>query len=350
MSSSIAAERFDTDIDTWQFARFTLERGWGDGLPCAAPTEERVADFVSASGRSAHHVITRLPPSHAPCTVELVAVNAVMAGAPAEAMPLICTVVSALGEPAYDLGTVNATTASVTQAVVVNGAIRNDLGIPYTYSAVGGCAGPAPAIGRAVRLLIRNVAGQVAGKTSESVFGQPGRVTGIVVGEWEERSPWPPLAERRGVPGDAVSVFGTLGTANVLDTIAETGEEVLQVLGRSLAYMGNNNFYKGAQFAEQLIAINPVWARDVIARDLPNLDDVLEIVWEAASLRIDEFPPTLRPSIEASGRPKRKGRVYLMDSPADLNIFVCGGEGSLHGCMFPGMNNHLPVTKAIGAS
>ena len=25
--------------------------------------------------------------------------------------------------------------------------------------------------------------------------------TGIVVGEWEERSPWAPLGERRGVPG-----------------------------------------------------------------------------------------------------------------------------------------------------
>jgi hypothetical protein len=348
MATELMADRVEAELDTLEFTCLAMANGWGDGLPCVAPTEQLVREFISASGLPGDHVIGKLPPLRADCTVELVAINAVMAGAPAESMPLICAVISAINEPAYDLAGVNATTASVTQSVVVNGPVRDRIGIPYRYSAVGGFAGPAPAIGRAIRLVIRNVAGQVSGQTSESVFGQPGRVVGIVVGEWEEESPWPPLSERRGVAGDAVSVFGVLGTANVLDSVAESGQEVLQVMGRSLGFMGNNNFCQASQFAEQLIAVNPVWANKVIARDVPSFEDVLQIVWEAASIRIDEFPETLRPGIEARGRVRADGRVYLMDSPDDLNIFVCGGLGSLHGCMFPGMSNHLSVTKAIG--
>jgi hypothetical protein len=137
MASTLSADRFDTDVDTLAFTRFAMEHGWGDGLPCVAPTEDRVVEFVAASGLSGDHVIGKLAPLRADCTVELVAINSVIAGAPAEAMPLICTVISAIAEPAFDLAGVNATTASVTQAVVVNGAIRDRIDIPYRYSAVG---------------------------------------------------------------------------------------------------------------------------------------------------------------------------------------------------------------------
>jgi hypothetical protein len=58
------------------------------------------------------------------------------------------------------------------------------------------------AIGRAIRLIMRNVAGQVPGETSQTTFGSPGRVAGILVGEWEERSPWAPLAAAERRPGD----------------------------------------------------------------------------------------------------------------------------------------------------
>src|SRR5205814_1940858 len=80
----------------------------------------------------------------------------------------------------------------------VNGPARDRLKIPYGAGCFGPEAAPAPAIGRATRLLMRNVGRQVGGVSSKSVSGQPGRVTGIVVGEWAERSPWPPLAEPRG--------------------------------------------------------------------------------------------------------------------------------------------------------
>lgn len=326
-----------------------LAEGWGDGLPLIPPTEDLVAEFIAHSGRRADASLGRIPPSRAQCTVEKVAINAVMAGAPVESMALICSSLAAMIDSPLWLDGINATTAAVIPAVIVNGPIRDRLQIPYAYSALGGMASPAPAIGRAMRLVMRNVAGQVAGRTSESVFGQPARVIGIVAGEWEERSPWAPLAERRGVAGDAVTVYGTVGTCNIVDSEGATGVELLEVIGRSLAYMGNNGFVGGTVFADQMVAINPVWANEIIARDIPNFEDVSELLWRFARRPLSDFPEPCRPGLERRGRIDADGQAYLVESPEDIHIFVCGGLGSLHATMLPGFSNSQAVTRAVTA-
>ena len=182
--------RVEVAADIEAFSAEAVVRGWGDGLPLVPPTPERVARFLGALPPD--EVIAQLPPSGAACTNEKLAINAVMAGAPAASMALLRASVFAMARPDFDLHALNATTGSVVPAMVVNGPGRDTLGIPYGAGCLGGVAGPAPAIGRAIRLVMRNVAGQRIGVTSQSVYGTPGRVTGIVFGEWEERSPWSP--------------------------------------------------------------------------------------------------------------------------------------------------------------
>src|SRR4029453_1675477 len=132
------------------------------------------------------------------CTVEHVAVNAVMAGARPIDMPLACAFVVALTDPlAYTHGA-STTTNAVTQGLLVNGPQRHELAIPCGHGCLGGEAGPGPAIGRTIRLVLRNVGGERVGVTSNSTFGQPGRITGILFGEREEDTPWTPFAQRRG--------------------------------------------------------------------------------------------------------------------------------------------------------
>ena len=333
--------------DVRGFTAQALSRGWSDGLPVLHPTEQAVAEFVAASRLPADFVLGVLYPLGAACTVGLAAVNAVMAGAPPESMPLICAAVSAIADPAYDLAGINATTASVAPAFVVSGPVRDELGIPHRHSALGGAAGPAPAIGRALRLIVRNVAGQAAGSTSESVFGQPARVTGIVTAEWVEQSPWPSLGERRGFAGSSVTAFGVLGTTNVIDTLGTDGAEILQIVGKSLGYIGNNNMDKGSAFAHQLVALNPVWAKKV-ALTYPRMEDVQQVLYQFASLSIEEFPLSMRGPLEESNK-VTEGRVFLMDTPDDVSVIVCGGLGNLHAALLPGMSNLLPVTRSLDA-
>ena len=135
-----------------------------------------------------------LPPLDGECTVEKIAVNAVMAGAPVDSVPLLVAAVEAITDEQFNLHAINATTGSVVPALVVNGPIRDQLEIPYGTACLGGADGNAVSIGRALRLIIRNVGGHVAGTTSQSVYGNPGRVAGLVFAEWEDRSPWGTLA------------------------------------------------------------------------------------------------------------------------------------------------------------
>ena len=289
-----------------------------------------------------------LPPIEGECTVEKIAVNAVMAGAPPETMPLLCAAVEALGDSNFNLAAVNSTTAPVAPAVIVNGDVRSRLSIATGAGCFGGATSGGVAIGRALRFVVRNVAGQRIGETSASVFGQPSRVVGIVLGEWEERSPWAPLAERRGVPGDALTAFGTMGTANVVDTIAEKGEVLLELIGKSLAYAGCNNYCtaNASMVGESAVALNPIWA-SIIARSYPDIADVQAALWEFASVSLDWFPADYRAPFESLGRVDGAGNVHLVTSPEELIVFVCGGLGSLHAMMLHGFGHNLAVTVPV---
>lgn len=342
----LTSERREVDADPVAFTTFATDSGWGDGLPLVPPTEARVRDHVAASGRFPEELVATLPPRDGRATVEKIAVNAVMAGAPAAAMPLLCAATAALADPAFNLFALNTTTSCVVPGLFVNGPARHALGIPFGVGCFGGEAGPGPAIGRATRLLMRNVAGQRVGHTSKSVFGQPGRVSGIVVGEWEERSPWAPLAERRGVGGDAVTVYGCTGTIDVADIVADDGADLLAVIGRSLAFPGTNAFIGEHHGAEILVCLAPPWA-ELIAATYPSLDDVAAAFYEHAALPATWWPDAHQRRIEATGRVDADGRVHLVESPEHLLVMVCGGLGNLHAMALHSFGPTRAVTRSF---
>ena len=51
------------------------ERGWSDGLPVVAPTEERVARMLTGTTRDPQDVVAVIPPNLAEATVEQVAIK-----------------------------------------------------------------------------------------------------------------------------------------------------------------------------------------------------------------------------------------------------------------------------------
>jgi hypothetical protein len=186
------------------------DRGWTDGLPVVPPTPEAVTEFIGAAGLAGGHVVGTVPSWNVTIDVERVAINAVMAGCRPEYMPVVVAGVGALTQPEQNVHSATATLASNWQAVIVNGPVRPALGIRCDQ----GCMGPGfranATIGRAVRLVVRNVMGAVPGALDRSCFSSPGRYS-FCFGENEEESPWVPLAVERGVPvgQSAVSVFTT---------------------------------------------------------------------------------------------------------------------------------------------
>jgi hypothetical protein len=342
----LSSQRHEAETDdVMEFTRFAMDRGWGDGLPLIPPTEARVRAFLARNNRYADEVICSLPPVNADCTVEKIAINAVMAGAPAESLPLIIAALEAMADSDFELFGLNASTAPVVPLTLVNGPIRDRLDIPFRHGCLGGAPTTALAIGRAIRLVIRNVAGQEVNVTSQTTFGTPGRVAGILFGEWEERSPWAPFAERRGVTGDAVTVYGTMGTMNILDTTSQSGPDFLEMIGKSLGYPAANGFSPAMPYAEIMVAVNPVWAQ-IIHRDVPALEDVQEMIWHFSSLEASYLTPKHREQLERQQR-VIDGRVYLATEPKDVFVVCCGGTGGLHATGFHSFGSCLTQTRGI---
>lgn len=345
----LASRRVPVGEDMDAFNDFAIEQGWGDGLPLIPPTENRVRAFLSANDRYPDEVIAYLPPTQVECTVEKIVINAVMAGAPPESLELIIAMILTIADPDFELYGVNATTAPVYPMFVVNGPQREVLDIPYGYGCLGGVASRATAIGRAIRLIMRNVAGQVPGLTSQTTFGSPGRIAGIVTGEWEEKSPWAPLAERRGAGGNAVTSFGTMGTMNIIDTTSHSAADFLEMIGKSLAYPGCNCFSGAVPFGEMMVAINPICA-EIIGREIPQIADVQEKLWRYASVDAAHLQRHHRDQLEQQHRVRADGRVYATPEPKDILVFVAGGLGGLHATGFHTFGTSLAQTRTVASA
>src|SRR6185295_9732622 len=113
-----------------------------------------VKKFVAASGRNADELVALLPPRKGRATVEVIAVNAIMAGCRPEYMPVVIAAVEGVADPSYPLELMQVTTNPMTPFLLVNGPVRQKLEINYGT----GCLGPGSransTIGRALRLLL----------------------------------------------------------------------------------------------------------------------------------------------------------------------------------------------------
>ena len=71
------------------------DRGWSDGLPVVPPTAVRVIRMLKGTHRAQEEIIGNVPPDNIPCTIEKVAINAVLAGCKPEYFPVVLASVEA---------------------------------------------------------------------------------------------------------------------------------------------------------------------------------------------------------------------------------------------------------------
>jgi hypothetical protein len=190
-------------------------------------------------------------------------------------------------------------------------------------------------IGRAVALCLRNIGGQRAGETSRTVFGQPARF-GMCFGEWEERSPWPSLAVRRGhaADEDVVTVHGGKGTFPMADIHNDDPRDLLTLLAKSMAYPLANMFLGNAENGEVVLAVNPMWA-ERFAAPFPDVADLQAFLHGHAWQPLELWPEPNREILVSKGRVGTHDRVYLTARPDQIVPVVCGGLGSLHAIALP---------------
>ncbi|MBI2906697.1 MAG: hypothetical protein HYX92_03455 [Chloroflexi bacterium] len=147
---------------------FFLQKGWTDRLPIVPPTPEKVEQFLKHTDLSPDEGVATLPQANLLATPRNIAVNAVMAGCSPEHMPLLIAAVEAIGDSDFALMNLGSTGCK-TPWLLVNGPIVKRLGIEYGVATRS--RGPNPVIGRALGLIVNNIAGFVPGETAMGCWG-----------------------------------------------------------------------------------------------------------------------------------------------------------------------------------
>ena len=185
---------------------FFRQREWSDELPIVPPTIERVEEFLKHTSRSPTETIAVLPQANLQAVPWNIAANAVMAGCRPDCMPLLIAAVEAIADNAYNLNNIGSTWG-VLPFLLINGPAVEKMGIASGEQLIS--RGANPAIGRALGLIIRNIAGYKLGRNYMGTFGYPLCFT---LAENEKESPWEPYHVEHGFAKDdsTVTAGGTV--------------------------------------------------------------------------------------------------------------------------------------------
>lgn len=188
------------------------ENGWTDGLPIVLPTEERVAAMLQGANREPDELIGKMacnsvfkPWSY---TAEMVAVNAVMAGAKPEYFPVILAL-AATGETALF-----SSTNSWARMVLVSGPIAEEIGMRGGLGAMGPWNQANSTIGRAYTLISKNLGFAQPSVTYQGTQGNNLNYNNVTICENEKEfiDFWDPFHVTRGYAAEesVVSIFAGL--------------------------------------------------------------------------------------------------------------------------------------------
>jgi hypothetical protein len=168
--------------------RLFTENQWTDYLPIVLPTEERVAAMLAGTKQARDEIVGKLRPTMYrefwEFDVEKVAVNAVMAGAKPQYLPVL------LAMAAGGVSARSSSTTSQATVAIINGPIRHEIGLNFGVGSMGPWSHANATIGRAFGLLSQNLQG--GSVPHESYMGSQGNhlnYNALIV-ENEENSPW----------------------------------------------------------------------------------------------------------------------------------------------------------------
>lgn len=266
-------------------SEFLFDQGLTDGLPVVPPTPERVLRMLAGTHRDAQEVVAIVPPNLAPATVEKVAINAVMAGCKPEYLPVVIAALEAVCTDQFNMHGVLATTHFPTPVIIVNGPIRDRIGMNYRGNVLGQGNRANATIGRALQLVVRNVGGGRPGGVDRAALGQPGKYT-FCFAEFEERSNWEPLHVERGFDksDSTVTVYAGGAPNGIIDQLSRTAASLATSYGLALASVSHP---KGYHHGEIVVIVPP-----------EHVDTFAHDGWTKAQVRAQIQRATMRPARE----------------------------------------------------
>ena len=323
-----ASTKYDV-ADAFAANELYQDNGWTDELPIVPPTDALVRTFLEAARMAPGAVVAAEPVRRRRITAEKVAIAAVMAGCRPDYMPVVLAVIRALCDTGYGLHGVSASTGGSAPFIVVNGPIRNAIGMNATHNALANASRANATIGRTTRLIILNVLHGVPGGLDRSTLGHPGKFT-YCVAEDEDGSPWTPLSVERGVPAgaSAVTVLAAMAPHQVLNEWTTDPREILDT------YVGaiRANMLTYSIWAGNYVMIIGRQNRDVFTAARWSKQDIREYVHERAWVQRGDWASVGKSAVVG----KDPDRVHTaLRTPDDLLVVSAGGPAGGFGAIIP---------------
>ena len=304
-----------------------IDNSWTDFQPIILPTEERVEAMLLGTKRDRNEIVGRLRPTVYrelwEFTVEKVAVNAVMAGARPEYLPVI------LAMAASGVSGRSSSTTSQATVAIVNGPIRDEIGMNYGVGAMGPYNYANATIGRAFGLLSQNLQG--GSVPQETYMGSQGNhlsYNALIV-ENEAASPWAPFHVQHGRKPEQSTVSLLLGGW-------------YQIFGGGPRQTWQEKFTRSLQacdpYTGPVICLDPLVARGFVDLGFDTKEKLIDWCVEHARLPAREYwdnqwiqtlaHPRAVAGIEpyASMLKAAPDEMIRMFRPEDIHVVVVGGE------------------------
>jgi hypothetical protein len=329
-----AAEAFNEDF---------LKRHWADGLAVVPPTREAVKWMLTGTTRAPSEALGAMPSKGGKVTVEKVAINAVMAGAKPEYLPVILTAMEVLTDPKYNAHHLQESAGCVSPLIVVNGPIAAEIGMNSGIGYMGHGWRANNTIGRAVRLCLINLGLQWPAENDMCLLGRQDAFGNTTFAENEQDSPWKPYHVDQGFKPEQ----STVTVMNVMHehrgpgggVTPATPNESLLALARTLEVVRYPAMWIKST-PEFVVAMDPSFAQQLAAKGFSKEDVKWWLFLQARapySSLIPKEQETLREGIASKKIPpylwleqphngESAGELPRVWRPDDIRIVVVGGS------------------------
>jgi len=335
---------------------YCYEQGWTDGLPVIPPVVDRVHAMLAYEGRPPEAVIATHPATGLQLTVHAAAVNAVMAGCLPEYFPVVVAAFEAMDKPDFNFHGSTASTGGSAPLLIVSGPYADAIGMNADVNLFGPGNRANATIGRATRLILRNVFQMIPGISDKSTQGNPGKYS-FCIAERARDNPWPLLSQAQDYPEgvSSVTVFAGGGFCNVENHGGNTPEQILGSVADAMANDGCITLGQSVVILapeHMLILAGAGWTRqnaqDFLFSHAKRTVEEMTRVGKYRDVEYDkQHGPDSHPLAEA-------GHVHRGLTPDDILITMGGGDAGGHSCFIPSWSRgrgsimqHKPIGVCI---
>ena len=326
----LSSQTYDLPDDDAVQAMFR-DRNWTDGLPVIAPTAARVRNMLAWGGFTPETVVGVETVKDRVLTAEKVAVNAVLAGCLPPDFPVVAAAVQAMCRSELLVHGATASTGGCALLVVVNGPIRHQLAMSASHSVLAGPDRASVAIGRAVRLVVRNLLDARPGELDRSTLGHPGKLSWCLAEDEEGAVPWLALAAERGMAPDAssVTVFAASGPRQIMNEWTTDPTELLETVCAEIrAVMLHYSIWPG-----NYALVLPPQLRAVFHAAGWSKADVRRFVFDHAVVRRGDWEAVGKGAVVSDANRDRIHRA--LNHPDDLLVISAGGDAGGFAAIIP---------------